>query len=94
MQTYQTDPQMDIFIGQEPMHSRPLIRKCMRILPRSLRCFFCLRDGRARIVTWDAAGIETGGMGWRSELLGFFEDYRSCCDGGGGEMSRWEASAE
>jgi len=44
-ETYQTYPQMYIFIRQEPMHSRPLVGEGMWIFPRGLRFLFGLWDG-------------------------------------------------
>ena len=70
---HQTDPHMHISVRQEPIHPGSLVRKHMRILPRRLGRFLCLRDGRAGIRARDAASIEAGRVGWRSEPFRLFQ---------------------
>ena len=69
------------------MHTRPLFRKGMRILPFGLCLLFRLGDGRSRVVAGHAPGIGPRGMRWWTELVGLFEDEGLfCANGGGGEM--------
>jgi hypothetical protein len=70
---YQADPKMDPFIRQEPVHPRPLIRKGMGISPRGLGFLLRLGDRWTRVVAWDAAGIEAGGMRRRAKFIRLVE---------------------